>query len=133
MKELNPLEVQLRSWTPRRLSLKTERQLFGRPRLRTRLRPRFTLPRLVSVFAPAAVCLLLTLAGLKHHGPTVLLAEEPQTALIALSLSNQSYAAYLPGNCQSSANRLDTFEWTNRGYSQSSMRSITPLKATDLQ
>ncbi len=129
MKELNPLEVQLRSWTPRRPSLKTERQLFGRPRLR----PRFTLPRLVSVFAPTAVCLLLTLAGLKHHGPAVLLADQPQTALIALSLSNQSYAAYLPGNCQSSANRLDTFEWTNRGSTQSSMRSITPPKATDLQ
>jgi hypothetical protein len=87
----------------------------------------------VSVFAPAAACLLLTLVGLKQHGPGALLANESQSTLIALSLSNQSYAAYLPGNCQSTANRLDTFEWTNRGYSQSSMRSITPLKATDLQ
>lgn len=121
------MEAQLRSWTPRRPSPKLERQLFGRPHLR------FTLPRLVSVFAPAAVCLLLTLVGLKEQGPTTLLANESQSALIALSLSNQSYAAYLPGNCQSTANRLDTFEWTNRGYSQSSMRSITPLKATDLQ
>jgi hypothetical protein len=127
MKELNPLETQLRSWTPRRPSPKIERQLFGR------LRWRFTLPRLVTVGAPTAACLLLTLAGWRHHGQPILPDDGSPTAMIALSLSNQSYAAYLPGNCQSSANRLDTFEWTNRGYSQSSVRSFTPPKATDLQ
>jgi hypothetical protein len=87
----------------------------------------------MSVFAPAAVCLLLTLAGLKQYGQPVLAANDSQTALIALSMSNQSFAPYLPGNRQSAANRLDTFEWTNRGYSQSSVRSFTPPKATDLQ
>jgi hypothetical protein len=88
---------------------------------------------MVTVFAPTAACLLLTLAGWRHSEPPILPVENASTALVALSLSNQSYAAYLPGNCQSSANRLDTFEWTNGGYSQSSVRSFTPPKATDLQ
>jgi hypothetical protein len=101
--------------------------LFGRKS------QRFTLPRLVTVFAPTAACLLLTLAGLKQYGQPILPASGPQAAMIAMSLSNQSYAPFLPGNCQSTANRLDTFEWTNRGASQSSVRSFTPTKATDLQ
>lgn len=124
---MNPLEEQLRSWTPRPPSPKLERRLFRRPP------HRFVLPKLASVFVPTAACLLLTLSGLKQFGSPMLAAEDPQTALVALSLSNQHYAPYLPGNAQSLANRLDTFEWTNRGGSQSSVRSFTPTKATDLQ
>lgn len=85
------------------------------------------------VFAPTLACLVLTLAGLKQYGQPILPAVGGQAEMIALSLSNQSYAPYLPGNCQSAANRLATFEWTNRGYSQSSVRSFTPPKAIDLQ
>lgn len=126
MKDMNPLEAQLRSWTLRRPALRVERQLFRRPA------HRFVLPKLVSVFAPTAACLLLTLAGLKQFGSPMLGGGESQAGLVALSLSNQHYAPYLPGNCQSTANRLDTFEWTNGGCSQSSVRSFTPPKATDL-
>lgn len=124
---MNPLEAQLRSWTRRRPSPRLERRLFQRPP------HRFVLPKLVSVFAPTAACLLLTLTGLKQFGPPRLAHEDPQVALVALSLSNQHFAPYLPGNGQSTANRLDTFEWTNGGGSQSSVRSFTPPKATDLQ
>lgn len=56
-----------------------------------------------------------------------------RAAVVAMGLSNQNFAAYLPGTFQPTANRLDTFEWTNRGYSKSSMDSLTPPKATDLQ
>jgi hypothetical protein len=126
MKEMNPLEAQLRSWTPRRPSPKIERRLFGS-------RFYFTIPKLVTVLAPATACLLVTLAGWRQFDQPLLSAGREQAALMALSLSNQSYAPYLAGNLQSTANRLDTFEWTNRGYSQSSVRSFTPPKATDLQ
>lgn len=125
MKEMNPLETQLRSWTPRRPSPKLERRLLGGP-----IR-RYTLPRLVSIFAPVAACLVLTLAGWKQMPAPLLASEDPQVALVASSLSNQNFAPYLPGNCQSAANRWDTFEWTNRGYSQSSVRSFAPPQATD--
>jgi hypothetical protein len=55
-----------------------------------------------------------------------------QAALVAMGLSNQNYAAFLPGTFQPTANRVDTFGWTNRGYSNSSMDSFTSPKATDL-
>ncbi len=124
---MNQWEAQLRSWTPRGPSPKLERRLFERgPR-------RSALPKLVTVFAPVTVCLLLTLAGLKQFEGPVLASEDSRAAMVALSLSNQSFAPYLPGNIQSAANRWDTFEWTNRGYSQSSVRSFTPVSATDLE
>jgi hypothetical protein len=56
-----------------------------------------------------------------------------QAAMVAMGLSNQNFAAYLPGTFQPIANRLDTFEWTNGGNSKSSMGSLTPPMATDLQ
>jgi hypothetical protein len=56
-----------------------------------------------------------------------------RAAMVAMGLSNQNYAAYLPGTYQPTANRVDTFEWTNRGYSNSSMDSFTSPRATDLQ
>ena len=123
---MNSLEAQLRFWTPRRPSPKIERQLFGSSAVR------FTLPKLVTIFAPTAACLVLTMVGLKQYGQP-LLPPGGQAEMIAMSLSNQSFAPYLPGNCQSAANRVATFEWTNRGYSQSSMRSFTPTKGSDLQ
>jgi len=87
----------------------------------------------VTVLAPATACVLLTLATLNQFGEPLLPSRNEHAAMIAMSLSNQSYAPYLAGNHQSTANRLDTFEWTNRGYSQSSMRSFTPTMAPDLQ
>lgn len=129
MNETNLLEAQLRSWTPRRPGQKLERHLFPRAKSPRR----FVVPKLVSVCAPVVVCVLLTLATLHPLEPRLLPPSEPQVAMVALTLSNQHYAPYLPGNGQSPANRLDTFEWTNGGYSQSSMRSLKPKKATDLQ
>ncbi|MBE0545325.1 MAG: hypothetical protein IH623_28635 [Verrucomicrobia bacterium] len=51
--------------------------------------------------------------------------------LVAVIMSNQSYAAYLPGSFQHVANRVDTFEWTNGGYSTSSMHSLSPGRTND--
>ena len=100
---MNTLEEQLRSWKPRHPSPNLERQLFGERQYFS-----FTLARQV--------------------GQPMLHESESQTAVIAMSLSNQNYAPYLATSFQPTANRLDTFGWTNGGYSKSSVSSFTPQK-----
>jgi len=127
MKEMNTLETQLRSWTPRRPSPRLDRRLLGAEPLH------FSLSRLATVLAPTAACLLLTVSMIRQSAPDLLPNRGTQSAMVAMGLSNQNFAAYLPGSFQPTANRLDTFEWTNRGYSTSSMDSFAPPMATDLQ
>ena len=43
MSELNELEIQLRSWVPRRPSARLKRRLFGRPRPQQEPEPSFRL------------------------------------------------------------------------------------------
>ncbi len=50
--------------------------------------------------------------------PAVLAADH--APMVAMILSNQSFAAYLPGSFQRNQNRWDTFEWTNTGHFTSS-------------
>jgi hypothetical protein len=126
MKEMNPLKAQLRCWSPRPPSLALERRLFGAPGVR------ISLARFLSVLTPTAACLLLTLSMLQQPG-TGLLPDPTQSAVVALGMSNQNFAAYLSSSFQPTANRVDTFGWTNGGYSQSSMDSRTSPKAMDLQ
>lgn len=121
MDEMNQLEERLRSWTLRRPSRKLEKRLFASDAAA------MAWSRLAGVFAPVAACLVLTLASWKQFQGPMLAGENLQSELVAMSMSNQSYAPYLAGNLQSTANRWDTFEWTNRGYSQSSVRSFTPI------
>ena len=88
---------------------------------------------LARVGVPALACLLLTAAILMQPGQGSIVSNADQPAMVALALSNQNFAPYLPGSFQSTANRLDTFGWTNGGGSPSSMRSLTPPEAIDLQ
>jgi hypothetical protein len=127
MKKMNMLETQLRSWTPRRPSSGLERRLFPAERVH------LSISRLITVLTPAAACVLLTVSMMRQSAQELLSIGNQRAAVVAMGLSNQNYAAYLPGACQSTANRVDTFEWTNRGYSNSSMDSFTSPKATDLQ
>jgi hypothetical protein len=83
------------------------------------------------VLVPAATCLILTLAMLNPPDRTGVSAVAGQRALVAMSFSNQSYAAYLPGSFACAANRLDTFRWTNEGGSPSSPFAISPGKTND--
>lgn len=141
---MNQLEEQLRSWVPRRPSPRLER--CGRKAeaaaaaalRRARNRPhqnwalgRIDWPglsglRLARTVAPALACLLLTAAILRQPGQGLISPGPDQPAMIALAMSNQNFAAYLPGSFQPTANRLDTFGWTNGSGSPSSMRSLTP-------
>jgi hypothetical protein len=54
---------------------------------------------------------------------------------IALSVSNQSLAAYLPGSFRNRQNRPihPSFDWTNAGASPSSMASFTPWQTNGLR
>ncbi len=85
------------------------------------------------VGVPALACLLLTAAILMHPGQGLIVSNTEEPAMIALALSNQNFAPYLSGSFQPTANRLDTFGWTNGGSSPSSMRSLTPPTTIDLQ
>jgi hypothetical protein len=123
---MNLLEGQLRSWTPRPPSPALEQRLFGRHRVPV------SLPQFLSVLTPAAACLLVTVAMLRQP-ETGLLPDGAQRAVVALGMSNQNFAAYLSTSFQPTANRLDTFGWTNGGCSQSSMDSRTSPKVMDLQ
>jgi hypothetical protein len=125
MNEMSSWEAQLRSWTPRRPRPEIKTRLFARPA------PNWRVPRLVQGLAPAAVCVLLTWASWERTQPVGSAGNHSHAAELALSLSNQSFAPYLPGNGQSVANRLDTFEWTNRGHSRSSVPSFPPPKAVE--
>lgn len=147
---MNLLEARLRSWKPRPPSPKLEQFwrnpecLPGTPlrlnRTVTNRRPAsgrvdssgLAWAVLARAAAPALACLLLTAAILTQPGQGLIIPN-PHQLEIALALSNQNFAPYLTGSFQPAANRLDTFGWTNGGGSPSSMRSLTPTKAIDLQ
>ena len=85
------------------------------------------------VGVPALACLVLTATILRQPGEGLIVPNGDQPAMIALAMSNQNFAPYLSGSFQPTANRVDTFGWTNGGASPSSMRSLTPSEAIDLQ
>lgn len=117
---MNPLEKQLRSWTPRRPSPSLRRRLFGGSA------PLAHPAGALFWFGPVTACLLFACVVVSQHSPVGVSSVSRPDALIAVILSNQSYAAYLPGSFQRAANRLDTFEWTNQGHSPSFMGSLSP-------
>jgi hypothetical protein len=52
--------------------------------------------------------------------------------MVAIIVSNQSYAAYLSEPLRRDQNELrNTFEWTNGGASTSHMGFLSPMKAND--
>ena len=116
-------DTQLRSCTPRLPSTGLERRLC--PSQRSHV----SISRLITVLTPTAACVLLTVSMMKQSAHELLPNGNQRAAIVAMGLSNQNYAAYLPGTYQPTANRIDTFEWTNRGYSNSSMDSFMPSRS----
>ena len=51
--------------------------------------------------------------------------------MVGAILSNQSYAAYLPGSFQSKHYHLEAFEWTNGSTSASSNDLLSRTKVND--
>jgi hypothetical protein len=110
MKELNATEAQLRSWRPRRPAAGLERKIFAAGAVP------HTATWLWRCLAPAMACALLTLMAINHGGEG--LGQKP---MIAMVLSNQSYAAYASGGQQTAQNHLAavTFDSTNRSTFES--------------
>lgn len=114
------LEERLASWTPRRPSQAVERRLFG-----DRLRPSGQ-PLAWAWLSPVAACLLLIAVLGQTRGVPPGIPISGSQPMVAMILSNQSYAAYLPGSFQRNQNRWDTFEWTNPGHFNSSEGPFLP-------
>ena len=132
MNELNPWETPFRSWTPRRPSAGLKARVFGRA-VGVERPWRFSL----SWLAPVTVCLLLFFVTIgQRNGELARLASASnQMPIIAVTLSNVSLAAYLPGSFANDQNavRPGTFEWTNHGHSPSSIPSFPQARTNYLK
>ena len=139
---MNDLEIQLRSWAPRRPSAKVKQRIFSAAssaefapvqpiiligehvsRITRWLKPtsfRWLAPAMAGLFL---VCIILN----QHSAP---MASPKTLSFIAILSSNQSAVAFLSGSCQSEQNRLPsrTFEWTNGSGSTSSISSLSESK-----
>jgi hypothetical protein len=127
MNEMNELEKLLVSWTPRRPSARLERRLFAPAPAAAEV----LLPFRLSWLAPATAGLMLLCVLFNQlYGSTAYRSASPGP-LVAMILSNQSAAAYLPGSFKAERNNLpaDAFRWTSaRG---ASARLISPAKRND--
>ena len=144
MNEMTELEillrshgVELRSWAPRRPSARLRRRLFNSvtPQVTrdagTPDTPRFRFAWL----APATAAFLLMAVLFNQRNSPVISGSATSTGMVAMILSNQSPAAYLPAGFEGSHNLVpgETFEWTNGSGSTSSMRSLSPAKGINWQ
>jgi hypothetical protein len=127
MNEMNQLETLLRSWAPRRPSVTLERSLFAPQPEPISAEP----PLRLSWLAPATVAGLLLTVLFSQRNSTAFTGPAASGPVVAMILSNQSAAAYLPGSFQREQNIVtaNTFEWTNGRASTSSVRSPANLKA----
>jgi hypothetical protein len=121
------LEKQLRLWTPRHPSARLERRLFaGGPAAAEAL-----LPFRVTWLAPVTAALMLMCVLFnQRYGATLSAAANPGP-MVAMILSNQSAAAYLPGSFQAEQNNLpaDAFKWTRGRGPAPGAASLSPSKA----
>src|SRR5579862_4634142 len=120
MNELNELEMQLRSWAPRRPSARLKRKLFAQPLPEEAPEPAFRF----SWLPPATAALLLLCVLFNQHSSQII-SSAGSNSMVAVALSNQSIAPWLPGSFSREHNGLpnDSFEWTNGSGSSSGIGS----------
>jgi hypothetical protein len=125
MKEMNALEIQLRSWEPRHPSAALKQRIFG-SRTRTR-RPGFAVA--FGWLAPAAACafLAVSIVNQEHGISTGASRRDPMVAMIG---SNQMLVAGFSNGPAKAGSNFSTsgFEWTNRSDSTSSIGSFLPAR-----
>ena len=126
MNQTNPLEMQLRSWVPRRPSARLKKRIFPAP-------PSPSAPAgSFSWLAPAIACLLVALALVgQRNGSSNSSSASHRSALVATMSSNQSAAAYLSGGFRRGRNQLASFAWTNGSRSNTGKDFLLPIKADD--
>jgi hypothetical protein len=128
---MSELEKQLHSWTPRRPSARLERRLFAVGAVPAEA----LLPFRVTWLAPATAALMLTCVLFnQRYGPALSAAASPGP-MVAMILSNQSAAAYLPCSFQPEQNNLpaDAFKWTHGSRPASGAASIPPSPGSKRQ
>ena len=120
MSDLNELELRLRSWVPRRPSAALERRLFRQPVPETVSEPPFRLS-----WMPPAMAALMLLCVLFNQHYSQTFSSAGSRSMVAVALSNQSIAPWLPGSFSREHNGLPsgTFEWTNGSVSGSGIGS----------
>src|SRR5579859_3290499 len=120
MSDLNELEIQLRSWVPRRPSAKLKRRLFRRGETAPDRTPAFRF----SWLPPATAGALLLCVLFNQHSSQAL-SSAGANSIVAVALSNQSIAPWLPGSFSREHNGLPTgtFEWTNGSTSNPNLGS----------
>lgn len=116
---MNEVEVQLRSWVPRRPSARLKKRLFRAEAPATETGRSFRL----SWLPPATAAALLLCVLFNQHASQAV-SSAGANSIVAVALSNQSIAPWLPGSFPREYNRLPAgkFEWTNG--SSSSIGSI---------
>jgi hypothetical protein len=117
---MNEVEMELRSWQPRRPSAKLERYLFCEPAVRAAAAVHLTLdaqptaPFRLSWLAPAMVAFLLMCVLFNPRNSSTVASSASPGPMVAMMMSNQTLAAFLPGKSQNEQNILrNTFECTN--------------------
>jgi hypothetical protein len=115
---MKELEMELRSWQPRRPSAKLERRLFASQPIEGATAQRVTHHQLpafrLSWLAPATAALLLVCVLFNPRNTSTVAGSASPGPMVAMMMSNQSAAAFLSGNSQSEQNALrNTFERTN--------------------
>jgi len=125
---MNELERQLLSWTPRRPSARLEGRLFAP----TPAAAEVLLPFRLSWLAPVTAGLMLMCVLFNQRYGAGLSRAAGPAPLVAMILSNQSVAAYLPGSVQAERNNLpaDAFEWASARVASVRFPS-PPIKAND--
>jgi hypothetical protein len=126
---MNELEKQLLSWTLRHPSARVERRLFAAGTASAEP----LLPFRVTWLAPATAALLLMCVVFNQRCASALSGSATSGPLVAMILSNQSAAAYLPGSVQAEHNNLpaDAFKWTSARIASAGVTSPSPAKPND--
>jgi hypothetical protein len=103
------------------------------------VRPRAARPGTWPWLAPATVSLLLLVLTFNVRTGGLRLGDPEPEPILALSLSNQSAAAYLPGSFRGQRNRLaadrvmESLGWTKPAASPSSMASFIRWTTNSLE
>ncbi len=109
---MNELEKHLLLWTPRRPSARLERRIFAAASAPAEV----LLPFRFTWLAPVTAALMLMCVLYNQRYTASLCPPGGAGPMVAMILSNQSAAAYLPGSFQAEANNLpaDAFKWNRR-------------------
>jgi hypothetical protein len=132
MSHWNPLENQLRSWTPRAPSPSLKARLFGQPQKQeaSAAAQRRREPAAWHWLAPAMAVFVFGLFiygsnGALHHYDS----DNYPSALAAAALTQPDYSTYYASVRHSGNNALrSTFEWTNESHS---LKTAPPMAQTN--